>query len=71
MLETTETRKTLEAIDARKAAKKAVRECQITIPLEDAVLCLSCEIVYAGPVCPKCGDPFGWLVERWLSGQVA
>ena len=64
-----ETKLTLEAIDARKAKAKAVREVQPAIPLIDAVLCLSCEVLYAAPVCPKCGDPYGWLVGRWFTSR--
>ena len=63
--------KTLEAIDAWKIKAKAVHEVHPTIPLDDAVLCLSCEVVYAAPTCPRCGDPYGWLVGRWLTSKVA
>lgn len=68
---TIETKATLQAIDAWKVKAKAVREVQPAIPLEDALLCLSCEVIYAAPVCPKCGDPYGWLVERWLAAKSA
>lgn len=64
-----ETKMTLEAIDAWKVKAKAVREVQPAIPLADAVLCLTCEILYAGSVCPKCGDPYGWLVGRWFMAK--
>lgn len=65
------TRRTLQAIDARKAVSDAVREVQTPIPLKDALLCLSCEVIYAGAACPKCGDRFGWLLQRWLSAAAA
>ncbi|MDP9039801.1 MAG: hypothetical protein M3O02_11110 [Acidobacteriota bacterium] len=42
-----------------------------SIPLADAVLCLSCSMVYQGRMCPKCGDPYGWLIGRWLSSRKA
>ena len=40
-----------------------------TIPLAAAVLCLACETVHQGSICPKCGNRFGWLLARWI-GQL-
>lgn len=71
MVEVFQTKKALRAIGSRKDEGKLARDVQSCIPLKEALLCLSCEIVYATPQCPKCGDPYGWLVERWLSKRVA
>lgn len=61
----------MRAIEDRKAVAASARPEPASIRLEDAVLCLSCEVLYAGTACPKCGDRFGWLVERWLAPRVA
>lgn len=64
-------RPAMRAIEGRKAVAASGRPEPAFIRLEDAVMCLSCEVLYAGTACPKCGDPFGWLVERWLASRAA
>ena len=34
--------------------------------LQDAKLCLNCEEIYVGPVCPKCATPHCVFVTNWI-----
>jgi hypothetical protein len=49
------------------AARQAPPPLTVSIPLSTAMLCLSCNHVYQGGQCPRCGDPYGWLLGKWLT----
>jgi len=34
--------------------------------LQNAKLCLNCEEIYVGPVCPKCATPHYVYVTNWI-----
>lgn len=56
----------LEMIKARELVAQQAPAVTVSIPLSTAMLCLSCNHVYQGGHCPRCGDPYGWLLGKWL-----
>lgn len=34
--------------------------------LQEAKLCLNCDEIYTGPVCPKCATPHYAFVSTWI-----
>jgi len=40
------------------------------IPLSKAALCLDCEVIYQGVICPVCGYGNRWPVDNWLSANL-
>lgn len=37
------------------------------IPLQKAILCLDCEVIYQqNGICPNCGSRAGFPVSRWI-----
>jgi hypothetical protein len=37
------------------------------IALEQALFCLECELIFAGPTyCPRCADQAVWPLNQWL-----
>jgi hypothetical protein len=55
---------------ARQPSDRGWREGQIA--LAEALLCLECELIYAGILhCPRCGGEVAWPPAGWLSHPAA